>query len=353
MVCLAAGCGSLGVEPLGTVETGGDSQSLAFADLVGDGTRDIVVVSKSRGTVDVLAEKGPKLGWGEMKASFFAGGVALEVITGRVDGKDMLAVRDANGSVALLDRDTMPHRLDFPIHAYRRYRNNAPVDMVPPAQGMALGDLDGDHNDELVVAAQSGLMVVENLKALLIANPEKAPPGNGFIVAAGPSPSEAAVVDVDGDGLNDLVALDAQAQRVYTMRNAGGGRGRFEAPRIADLPARALQVARTGCKDSPAALVLADGHLMSLGPSGAVKPLLPAIGDAKSIATSGDALVITAASGTHIYDACGTLGARMGLPMKSYATLAVEQLPMPGAQQLAVLAEDAKLVSVLKVFSGF
>jgi hypothetical protein len=352
IVCAAAGCGAVGVESLGTVETGGDSQSLAFVDLVGDGKRDIVVVSRSRGTVDVLSEKGAGL-WGEMKASFFAGGVAVEVTAGRVDKKDMIAVRDDNGSVALLDRDTLPHRLDFPIQAYRRFRNGTAVDQVPPAAGMSLGDLDGDGDDELVVAAPSGVMVVEHLKELLLANPEKAPPGNGFIVKAGASPASAAAVDINGDGLLDLVAVDAQESRVYTMLNAGGGRGRFEAPRVAELPARGLQVVRTGCKESPAALVLGNGHLMSVTPSGAVKPMLSGIADAKKLASSGDALVITATSGAYIYDACSSIGGKLGMPMKSYLHLAVAQTATPGAQQIAVLADDSKSVSVMKVFSGF
>jgi hypothetical protein len=329
------------------VSTGGGSLALAFADLVGDGSRDVVVVSRTRGTAEVLVDKA---GVWELAGSYFAGGAAVDITTGRVQKKDVLAVRDENGSVALLERDTMPHRLDFPVQVYRRFRNQAPVDNVPPARSVTFGDLDQDGESELVVASQMGITVVEKLPTQLAANPEKAPVPVGYYVEAGPSPQSVAATDVDGDKLIDLVAVDSQAARVYTMRNVGG-RAQFEAPRIAELPATATQVIATGCKERPAAMVLSSGALMAIDPSGAAKPILPSITGAKSIAAAGGALLIVAQQGTYIYDACASFGSQLGLPMKSFTSLAVADAN-GGVQSLAVLTDD-KSVSLMRVFSGF
>jgi hypothetical protein len=251
--------------------------------------------------------------------------------------------------VALLDRDTMPHRLDFPVQVYLRYRNQIPVDQMPPAASMSFGDMDQDGNDELLVASATGIVVIEKLADQLAANPEKAPTPVGYYVTSG-SPVSAVAVDMDGDQKLDLVAVDSKERRSYYHHNLGG-RGMYEAPRIAELPATGIQVVRTGCREQPVVIVLSDGRLMGLDKLGAAKLILPTITSVKSAAAAGGALLFQTSQATYLYDACAQLGSQLGLPMKSYTSLAMTQSG-PGAQSLAVLTSDTS-VSLMHLFSGF
>jgi hypothetical protein len=61
--------------------------------------------------------------------------------------------------------------------------------------------------------------------------------------------------------------------------------------------------------------------------------------------------VIVAQQGTYLYDACAQIGSQLGLPMKSFTSLALADAS-GGVQSLAVLTDD-KSVSLMRVFSGF
>ena len=155
-----------------------------------------------------------------MFGSFFSGGETVQVAGGRVAGAGALFVRNSDGEVALMPTQAgMSHRLGFPVSIFHFIRNMVPTDSSPPATGIAVGDLDGDGSVEAVVAAPGlGIVVLPGLAAA--ADPkvsaEHPPTINGFKLAAGPSPSEVVIGDLDGDGRADIAALDAQTPTLRT-----------------------------------------------------------------------------------------------------------------------------------------
>src|SRR5438874_10241449 len=215
--------GGVSISPEGSVTTGGSSVAVAFADLSGAGVTpalepDVVVASGKRGEVDVVVRQ-DLTSW-RVFGNFFSGGETVQVAGGRVAGAGAVFVRNGNGEIALMPTEPgASHRLRFPVSIYHFIRNNVPTDSSPPATGLAVGDLDGDGSVEAVVAAPGlGLVVLPGLAAA--ADPkvsaEHPPTINGFKLAAGPSPIEVVIADVDGDGRADLAALDAQTPTLRT-----------------------------------------------------------------------------------------------------------------------------------------
>lgn len=348
----AAGCnGGIGIEPQGSVETGGGSRALAFVELGGPAL-DVAAISFDRGTVEVLTQE-PNGTWMNF-GSFYAGGAAEAITSGHVGDRGVVAIRDLNGSVALSGEvPGMPHRLDFPIQIYRRYINQKPVDQVPPARGIALGDLDGDGNDELLVAGDLGALVVENLAKLLDANPEKPPPGNGFRYDGGPKPNAIAAIDMYGSGRLDLLLTDEQESLVRIYRNHGG-RAQFEAPIAVTLPAPGVQIVGVACPDWPAKIVLADGRVVAVSAKNEVRQVMGEVGPVRELVAAGEALAVNTGKTVAVYDACGRIGGPLGLEAAAHVSVAIAPAAQTvGQQHLAVLADDGNTVSLFKVFSGF
>lgn len=345
-----AGCSSVGsATSQGSVATEGSSVALTFVTGLGEtGLPDIATVSHDRGTVDLVTHD---RSW-QVFGSFYAGGVAVDVTSGHLGKKGMVAVLDTDGSVALLfATDGMPHRLNFPIIAYRRVRNGQPVDSTPPARGMALADLDGDGNDELVVGSDLGVAIVDNLAMFVTANPERPPPGNGFRYDAGRVPGAVAAFDFDGDGKNDVLAADQSEATLRIYHNAGGP-DKLAAPATVDLPAPGQAIAATGCPEAPAVVLLADGRLVRISKNGKaattaseLTPITRAAAGAGQVAVGSKA----AASGIALYYACADSSQLVRTAAGDQIGVAITRGATDGHQELATLGGDGKTVSVYEL----
>jgi hypothetical protein len=350
---VVAGCSSGGITPQGSIETGGNTIGLGFAQLVKGAKPDLAAISNTRGVVEVYSYD--NTAWSEI-GSFFAGGRAIDIATGQEGTAGVVAVRWDEGTVALLPADPVnPHRLLDPYQVYRRVRNGAPLDATPPANGFALGDLDKDGFDEVVVGATGlGLAIVPGtaIQQVLAANPEKPPPANGAAYAAGPQPGAVGLVDMDNDGLLDIVLLDQQEAVARVYGNAGGY-NKIKAPAQVKLPNVGVKVVVTGCQAFPVAVLLADGTLATISRDGQAQTVAADLKPIKTIASTWTSVVVTWGdkSSLAIFDACATesSGVFPNIPAEHVANLAIGALGTPGLEEMALLDADGKTVTLYQI----
>lgn len=344
VLAAAAGCGG-GLRPQGTFQTGGQSETLAFTQLTQTGY-DLAAGSKSRGVVDLISQAADK-SW-SVVGSFFAGGLVEEVAGGKVDKRGVVAVRDDLGSVALLlANPSEPHRLLDPLQVFRRTRNGMPLDSTPPANHFALGDLDGDGSDEVVVTANGlGLAVVNNLAQLIESTTsfEKVGPANGYRYDAGPKPGAVAVIDVNADGKPDVVVLDDQEPVLRVYMNQGGADQLARVSQV-QLPDPGVHVAGTGCPTAPMTVLTASGKLFTISHDNKLTPVASDFVPMKDLVGAPNALAVTsgALQGIALYDACATVPSIPNLSDKKVASLAINQT------QLATLGSDATTVTLFGI----
>ncbi len=328
--------------------TGGGSTAIAFAALA-DGAPDLVAASPTRGDVDVFSENSDG-SWASV-GSFYAGGAGAEIVSGQIGGRGAVAVRDQGGSVALLGSAVdLPHRLNFPVQVWRRVRNGQPVDGSPPARVHLLADLDGDGSDELIVSTDQGIFIVVALAALLSANPEHPPPANGFRLAGG-APGPVAALDLDGDGLVDLLALDVEQPLARVWHHASAAAGDFAATQKISLPAPGRAAAATDCAGTPALVLLQDGSALALGSDGKTAPIMTGAPAISEWASTGDAHAVFSASPL-IYDACGRRAVHLGVPSQT-ARAAMSSSADGAFKRLALLDEDGSTLSLFRIFPDF
>ena len=353
---VASGCGG-GVSVLdeGSVDTGGGSVALSFADVTGAGsalvTDDVIVASPMRGEVDVLVRKDASA-W-RLYGSFYGGGATQQVLGGHIGGGGAVLARNQDGSVALLAAEPgTQHRLSFPVQIYHRLRNQMSIDGTPPAVSLAVADLDGDGDaDALVSAPGLGVVVLPKLAVAAApgVNPEKPPTINGYKLSAGASPSLVTAVDLDGDHRLDVAALDAQSPSLRTYHTVSQQPLDIQPVATLALPAIGVALHATGCPSAPLVVTLADGRLVALTDRGTIEPLVTELTPVHHVAASGDALALDSdrTPGMALFDACGGGGALLGLPLPSIEAVAMTAASPVGAErELAVLEHDGRTVQL-------
>ncbi|WBA44392.1 FG-GAP-like repeat-containing protein [Hymenobacter canadensis] len=197
------------------VATGGSPYSVAIGDVDGDGKPDLAVANSFNNTVSVLRNTSTA---GTVsfaaKADFTTGPNPFSVAIGDVDGdgKPDLAVANANfsGTVSvLLNTSTagtvsFAPRADFATGSY-------PV-------RVAIGDVNGDGQPDLAVANSNTSGTVSVLRNTGAAGTLSFAAKADF--ATGNGPTSVAIGDVDGDGQPDLVVANS-SNTVSVLRNTG------------------------------------------------------------------------------------------------------------------------------------
>ena len=155
------------------------------------------------------------------KVNFTAGTVVLSLASGDFDGdgKDDLVSTNAGSNTMSVFRNTaasgtintgsFASKIDFTT-------GTAP-------KGVRAGDFDGDGKLDLAVANLTGteVSVFRNIST----GPGNINFANKVAYTTGTSPSDVAIIDVDGDGKTDLVTSNLDSNSISVLRNISSGIG--------------------------------------------------------------------------------------------------------------------------------
>jgi VCBS repeat protein len=199
--------------------TGNDPNSVALADLNGDSKLDIVTANTNDGTVSILLGNGD--GTFQPQTSLAVGPVPTSAGLGDVngDGKiDIVAtnywvrpeIEGGGGSVSVL----LGHG-DGTFETLQSYQ------VAQNARYVALGDLNGDGNTDIVTSSGDGT----NVLSILLGN------GDGTFqsqqtISDSRNPYSLTLADMNGDNDLDIVVADRGANKVSIF--LGNGDGTFQ-----------------------------------------------------------------------------------------------------------------------------
>ena len=218
-----------------TFATGNLEDSVAVADINGDGKPDLIIANLDDNTVSVLLNTTAP---GATTLSFapqqvFASGqaptsVAVADING--DGKpDLIVERGGNDeSMSVLINTTTTGSMTASF---------APQQAFPVGEGggtVAIADFNGDGKPDVVVANEfdNNLSVMMNTTATGASTPTFA---DQVLVATGNLPVTVVTADVNGDGLPDLIVTNQNDNTVWVMLNTtvpGAATPTFSDPQI-------------------------------------------------------------------------------------------------------------------------
>jgi len=185
--------------------------SVAIGDLDGDGHADLAVAIGSRDSVSVLLNNGD--GTFGQDTLYGAGDAPRSVAIGDLDGDgdaDLAVANNLSDSVSvLLNNGDGTFAQDILYGA-----GDAPL-------SVAIGDLDGDGDADLAVANR-----FSNNVSVLLNNTSEGAPGTfaqDILYGAGSGPLSVAIGDLDGDGDADLVVANSGSDDVSVLLNTGVG----------------------------------------------------------------------------------------------------------------------------------
>jgi VCBS repeat protein/Big-like domain-containing protein len=247
---------SVGINPVFTVST----------DLDGDGIPDLIAINQGSNTMSVLGGNGD--GTFKNSVDFVVGKGPLSGVAGDFDGDghmDLAVINSSSQSVSIALGNG-----DGTFKASRSY----PAGMKPRA--VASADLNGDKLPDLVVTnycgSDSTCSKGGSVAVFLAGKDGSYQLSDSYPLGAGPV--SVALVDVNGDKLTDIVALNRQDKTVSVL--LGKGDGRFEQPftiSVTDAPI-AVAVGDFNKDDKPDLAVLSDCGTAKCSEPGSVEILL-------------------------------------------------------------------------------
>ncbi len=196
--------------PAVTYAAGDYSASVAIGDLDGDGDNDLVVGNRDSDNASVLMNNGD--GTFAAGVIYPAGGGPQSVVIGDLDGDGDNDVAVANVDVDANDVTVLLNNGDGTLAAGVLY------DVVGSPRSVAIGDLDGDGDNDLVAGnefGQSGITVLLNNGNATFAA--------GVPYDTGVGPLSVALGDLDGDGDLDVATANFSGDNVSILLNAGNG----------------------------------------------------------------------------------------------------------------------------------
>jgi hypothetical protein len=318
------------------IETPGGSTALAFAALGGAGRpADLLALAPGRLGIDIFVPSETDAGsWSFFGAAYVGPEEPQAIAVGAVAGRAIVAARIGARRVSVLAAvPDQPHKLRAPVRA-------AHADEVV---AHALGDLDGDGSDELVMATGKGIRIVGDLVKTLDADPEGSVTlshawlDQHFVAGA------LAVIDFDGDGENDVVALEHDAARARLYRRCAPCERGYEPADVA-LPAPARSLVTTHCPGFEVAAALASGGVVSIDATG-VAPLAPSPDGIDQVAGASTALGVARASSGAIdlLRGCGAHATRLEPGLGAVRSLSLGE----GGAVVAALGEDGRRIALL------
>jgi hypothetical protein len=225
-------------QPAVNISTPGFVDSVAVADVNGDGIPDIVTGNWSGGTVSVLLGNGNGTFQAPVNYTIAASAVVTSIAVADVngDGKPDIIACNSNGSNSTVNvllgngNGTFQAPVSYASGGYGG--DGAP--------GMVVADVNGDGKPDIVMANSSS-----NTASVLF-NQGNGTFGSPTNLAAGSGGFSVAVADLNGDGIPDIVSENSTGNSVNVM--LGTGNGTFAAP----------QSYSTGAGTDPLSIALAD-----------------------------------------------------------------------------------------------
>ncbi|HET6765286.1 MAG TPA: VCBS repeat-containing protein [Longimicrobiaceae bacterium] len=192
-----------GFDASGTTPTGVDPRSVAAADLNGDGRLDLAIANAGSGTLSVALQQAGTGGF-DSGGTYATGTTPVSVVLRDVNGDgrvDASVANQGSNTISVLLRDAASTGFD------------PKTDYATGAQpsGLALGDVNGDGQVDMA-AADSGSSSV----SVLLGSPT-----TGFdartAYPAGGQPRGVAMADVNGDGRLDVAAVSFTTANVSLL----------------------------------------------------------------------------------------------------------------------------------------
>jgi hypothetical protein len=266
--------------------TGTNPSGIAAVALAGSGTADLVVSNFGNGTASVLMHDPANPGKFLAATTLTTGGQPNQVVSADINGDGLpdLVFADMSSSgnaIVMLQNAATPGQFAAPL--------NLPTGALTAS--VAVGDLDGDGKPD-IVATTFDSNGNNGGVAVFIQNP--ASPGTFMtpvIFPAGAQPQAVRILDVNGDGLPDLVVANrgpgsdgTGTAGVSVLLQDPTTPGHFLAPVTYTTPPGAIDVAVGDLNgDGKPDLVVAS---LGAGPTGAVSVLLQSTTTAGTFGTA-------------------------------------------------------------------
>lgn len=205
--------------PVITFSSGGvRPEGIVLKDVDGDACLDILVTNQRDNSLGVLLNSPKKPGKFLAGSSYTSSGTTprgISITDLNGDGRlDLALTNEGTGSVAILLNSSTTKKVSFNTATYTSGANN-PV-------GIAVGDINGDHRPDIVVAdyaAKKGTTLSILLNSASSPGTFPAPPIR--YDSNGTGPHDVVLYDLNGDGRLDIVTTNLGSSTVGVLLNTG------------------------------------------------------------------------------------------------------------------------------------